>query len=83
MNKLKEKFTFSPEAEITMEANPGTLTKEKLSIYKEHSINRISLGLQSTINEELKILGRIHTFEQFLETFKWAREAGFANIYIL
>ena len=82
IDKLKEKFTFSPEAEITMEANPGTLTKEKLSIYKEHSINRISLGLQSTINEELKILGRIHTFEEFQESFRMVREAGFENINV-
>lgn len=82
IDKLKEKFTFSPEAEITMEANPGTLTKEKLSIYKEHGINRISLGLQSTINEELKILGRIHTFEEFQESFRMVREAGFDNINV-
>ena len=82
IDKLKEKFTFSPEAEITMEANPGTLTKEKLSIYKEHGINRISLGLQSTINEELKILGRIHTFEEFQESFRMVREAGFENINV-
>lgn len=82
IDKLKEKFTFSPEAEITMEANPGTLTKEKLSIYKEHSINRISLGLQSTINEELRILGRIHTFEEFQESYRMVREAGFENINV-
>ena len=82
IDKLKEKFTFSPEAEITMEANPGTLTKEKLSIYKEHGINRISLGLQSTINEELRILGRIHTFEEFQESYRMVREAGFENINV-
>ncbi|MCR5791763.1 MAG: radical SAM family heme chaperone HemW [Lachnospiraceae bacterium] len=68
--------------EITMEANPGTLTREKLMIYKEAGINRISMGLQSANNEELKELGRIHTYEQFLENYQVARECGFDNINI-
>lgn len=68
--------------EITTEANPGTLNKEKLLLYKEAGFNRISMGLQSTHNEELKILGRIHTYEEFLENYKMAQEAGFTNINI-
>ena len=82
LKKLKEKFMISPGAEITMEANPGTLTREKLSIYKECGINRISLGLQSTRDSELKALGRIHTYQEFLESFKLVREAGFGNVNV-
>lgn len=82
LDKLKEKFTFSPEAEITMEANPGTLTQKKLSIYKAHGINRISLGLQSTLDDELKTLGRIHTFQEFLDSYRMVREAGFINVNV-
>ncbi len=69
-------------AEITIESNPGTLTKEKLIKYLEMGINRISIGVQSTFHDELKILGRIHTYEQFLEGYKQAREAGFQNINV-
>lgn len=68
--------------EITIEANPGTLTKEKLLIYKESGINRISMGLQSVNDRELKLLGRIHTFEQFEHNYHLARECGFTNINI-
>lgn len=75
-------FSVAADAEITMEANPGTLTKEKLNYYKKAGINRLSLGLQSMDNRELKELGRIHTAEEFLENFYMAREAGFHNINI-
>lgn len=68
--------------EITIEANPGTLTKEKLLIYRQAGINRISMGLQSTNNSELKLLGRIHTYEQFEENYYMARECGFDNINV-
>ncbi|WP_167958433.1 radical SAM family heme chaperone HemW [Anaerosporobacter faecicola] len=68
--------------EITIEANPGTLTKEKLLTYKEAGINRISMGLQSTNNTELRLLGRIHTYEQFEENYHLARECGFNNINV-
>lgn len=71
-----------PNAEITIESNPGTLTKEKLETYRMLGINRISMGLQSTHNEELKALGRIHTYEEFLEGYAIARNAGFDNINI-
>ncbi len=68
--------------EITMEANPGTLHKEKLKAYYQAGINRLSLGLQSSNNQELKLLGRIHTWEDFLENYYEARQAGFKNINI-
>lgn len=68
--------------EATIEVNPGTITEEKLKAYKSCGIDRLSIGLQSTDNEELKTLGRIHTFEQFLENYHLAREAGFQNINI-
>lgn len=79
---LKSQFHFQEDAEITIEANPGTADKEKLSQYRQAGINRISFGLQSSDNEELKLLGRIHTWEQFLESFRLAREAGFENINV-
>lgn len=68
--------------EITLEANPGTLDKEKLIIYKRTGINRLSIGLQSIYDDKLKTLGRIHTFEQFLDNYSVAREVGFANVNI-
>lgn len=82
LSNLKQKFQFSPEAEITLEANPGTLTKEKLAIYHRAGINRLSLGLQSADDRELRSLGRIHTYEEFLESFWLARENGFSNINV-
>ena len=79
---IQEKFYFAPEVEITIEANPGTVDLEKLQIYHKSGINRLSLGLQSTDPSELKMLGRIHTYEEFLQSYQWAREAGFHNINI-
>ncbi len=70
------------DLEYTMECNPGTLTPEKLAIMRKYGVNRLSLGLQSSNNAELKKLGRIHTFEKFLDSFKLARKAGFDNINI-
>lgn len=68
--------------EITTEANPGTLTKEKLEEYYRAGFNRLSIGLQSTENKELQCLGRIHTYEQFLENYEVARAVGFHNINV-
>lgn len=82
MNAIKENFTLLPEAEITIEANPGTLTAEKLHAYRKAGINRLSLGLQSANPSELKALGRIHTWNEFLESYRLARAAGFENINI-
>lgn len=80
---LKTVFTcyrVNPQAEISMEANPGTVTKEALLAYRKAGINRLSIGLQSTDDGELKLLGRIHTYRDFLQTYRWAQEAGFTNI---
>ena len=67
---------------ITIEVNPGTVTKEKLLDYKKTGINRLSIGLQSTNNEILKQIGRIHNYEDFLHTYNLAREVGFYNINV-
>lgn len=80
--KIHKSFSVAPDAEITIEANPGTLSKEKLFLYRNVGINRLSLGLQSPEAAELKRLGRIHTYEEFLESFSLAREAGFQNINV-
>lgn len=68
--------------EITIEINPGTINKNKLEIYKKAGINRVSMGLQTTNNNLLKQIGRIHTFEQFLKGYKQVKQAGFENINI-
>lgn len=79
---LHQCFTIDPRAEITIEANPGTLTMEKLETYRQSGINRLSLGLQSADDQELKLLGRIHTYDDFLKSYQRARQAGFDNINI-
>lgn len=68
--------------EITIECNPGTLDINKLYRYKKAGINRLSIGLQSAVNDELRILGRIHTYEEFEQSFNMARSAGFTNINV-
>ena len=82
MKALAFRFDISKTSEITIECNPGTATKKKLEGYKKAGINRISIGLQSANDEELKTLGRIHDYAQFLETFEIARLVGFDNINI-
>ncbi len=79
---LRQVFAIQSDAEITIEANPGTVTKEKLAAWKQAGINRISFGLQSVKNEELKMLGRIHTYEEFRESYDLARQAGFENLNV-
>ena len=73
---------MSEDAEITVECNPGTLTVGKLGAYRSMGVNRLSIGLQSPDNRELRALGRIHTYEQFEESYYAARETGFDNINI-
>ena len=82
LNRIRRRFFLSPDAEISMEANPGTLTKEALQIYKRAGVNRLSIGLQSAHNKELSMLGRIHTWEEFKESFLLARRAGFENLNV-
>ena len=82
INAIKESFNIKENAEITIEVNPGTVTKNKLEDYIKCGINRISIGLQTTNNELLKQIGRIHTYEQFLETYNLIRMVGFNNINV-
>lgn len=82
LESIKENFNVEKEAEITIEINPGTVNEEKLKLYKEEGINRVSIGLQSTNNDLLKMLGRIHTYEEFLKYFNMARNIGFKNINV-
>lgn len=82
MNQVKGHFRFSEDAEVTMEVNPGTVTMEKLQACREGQVNRISIGLQSADDRELKLLGRIHTYDEFLKTYQRVRQAGFANVSI-
>lgn len=70
------------EIEITIEINPGTITKQKLEVYREVGVNRISIGLQSTNNQLLRQIGRIHTYQEFLEAYQLVKEAGFENINV-
>ena len=79
---LKDNMVKMADMEITIEVNPGTVNKEKLEEYRKAKINRLSIGLQSTNNDILKQIGRIHTFEQFLETYQMAKEVGFDNINV-
>ncbi len=88
METIKDIFTIASidksnlVPEISLEMNPGIISKEKLQWYKKAGINRLSIGLQSCDNKELKLLGRIHTYEEFLDNYKLAREIGFDNINI-
>ena len=82
LKQIQVSFEVEADAEITIECNPGTLNEEKLLTYKEAGINRLSIGLQSAFDDELKILGRIHTYGQFLENYECARRCGFENINV-
>lgn len=80
--EIKENYNVKKEAEITIEVNPGTVNEEKLKEYKNAGINRLSIGLQSTKNELLKEIGRIHTYEEFLNCYNLARKVKFENINV-
>lgn len=82
MDNIKSNFEIQENAEITIEVNPGTVTLEKLEDYIKSGINRLSIGLQSTHEHILKQIGRIHTYLDFLDTYRFAREAGFKNINV-
>ena len=82
MDQIYKSFQVYEDAEISIECNPGTVTAAKLQAYRRAGINRLSIGLQSTNNTELKTLGRIHTYEQFLKTYELARNEGFTNINV-
>ena len=82
LEKIKSKYKVEENSEITIEVNPGTVSKEKLEAYKTSGFNRISMGLQSSDPNILKYIGRIHTYEEFCECYKKAREVGFKNINV-
>ncbi len=79
---MNEFFTLSPEAEFTIEVNPGTINHEKLTCYRKLGCNRLSIGAQSFHQADLNFLGRIHTVSQIFDCVKDARQAGFDNINI-
>ncbi|MGN0377403.1 MAG: radical SAM family heme chaperone HemW [Suilimivivens sp.] len=82
LETVYKNYRIVTEPEITIEVNPGTVTFQKLKAYHDMGINRLSIGLQSAINEELKLLGRIHTWEDFFFTYKNAIKSGFNNINV-
>lgn len=82
LSVMNQYYDVANDAEITIEANPGTLTAEKLSAYLKAGINRLSIGLQSTNDRELRMLGRIHTYDEFYANYHLARKKGFDNINI-
>lgn len=82
MSVLRDNCNMSENPEITIECNPGTITERKLWEYKKSGINRISFGLQSANDQELKSIGRIHNYAGFLESYNLARKCGFDNINV-
>ncbi|MDD2972089.1 MAG: radical SAM family heme chaperone HemW [Lachnospiraceae bacterium] len=82
LGTMQNCYRILRDAEFTVEINPGTVDREKLVAYKTHGVNRLSIGLQSADDGELCRLGRIHTFDEFMETFQTARELGYENINI-
>lgn len=82
MDRLQSAFSLTRDCEITVEANPGTLTEENMKTYLACGVNRLSIGLQSMDDRILKQLGRIHTKDVFLQTYHQARKLGFWNINV-
>ena len=82
VSKIKESFVISEDTEFTVEANPGTVNEEKLSELVGFGVNRLSIGLQSIHQNEQKILGRIHDFEDFEKVYSIARGCGIKNINV-
>ena len=82
MASIRKSFDVTDGAEITVEVNPKTLDSEKIKSYKACGVNRISIGLQSIHENELKMLGRIHSYSDFLNTYHMLRSEGFDNINV-
>lgn len=82
VNTIKKNYQIREDAEITIEVNPGTVDEAKLKAYRTVGINRLSIGLQSTKNHLLQEIGRIHTYEEFLDCYHLARKVGFSNINV-
>ena len=79
---IRKSFDVLPKSEVTVEVNPGTVTEEKAKAFVEAGINRVSIGVQSIHENELKKLGRIHGFEDFLNTYKLFKEVGIDNLSV-
>lgn len=82
LNEIKQNYNIKQDSEITIEVNPGTVNEEKLEEYRKIGINRLSIGLQSTKDNLLKQIGRIHNYEEFVTCYKLARKIGFKNINV-
>lgn len=82
LETIYSKYTIDKNVEITIEQNPCSMTKEKLQHYYNIGINRLSIGLQSTNNDMLKVIGRKHNYEEFLEKYNLAKSIGFNNINV-
>jgi oxygen-independent coproporphyrinogen-3 oxidase len=80
LDRLYGTFSIAPDAEVTLETNPGTVNREKLAAYRSLGINRLSVGVQSFREEELNFLSRIHTGQEALACVAMARQAGFENL---
>ena len=82
LEAIRAAFLVEPDAEISIECNPKTIGYEGLQKLRQAGFNRLSIGLQATQNALLKRIGRVHTFDEFLATYKAARDAGFSNVNI-
>lgn len=82
MHIVRSEYDVAGDAEISIEVNPGSADRDKLALYRESGVNRLSIGLQSANDRELAVLGRIHTVADFEDTFRAARESGYDNINI-
>ena len=82
MQSICKVFDLDCQAEITIEGNPDSLTRDKLEVYRRVGVNRLSIGLQSANDELLKVLGRVHNYDQFIAAYSSARQAGFSNINV-
>lgn len=82
MESIYRSFYVKEDAEISMECNPGTVSWDKFRAYRKMGVNRLSIGLQSALEEELKEMGRVHDYQRFLHTFDMARKNGFYNINV-
>lgn len=82
LRQLAESFVIAPNAEVTVECNPGTVDADKLRAYQNAGVSRLSFGLQSADDHELRLLGRIHTYEQFVKNYETARQLGMQNINV-
>ena len=79
---VRERFVLTPDCEVSLEVNPGTVSEKELFLLREAGVNRLSIGLQSPREQELRVLGRIHGWEDFLRVYGEARDAGFSDLNV-